>query len=567
MNHQGTRSPTHGPESEPGRHRRETPGQHGHAGLPALAANAAQRLADRLTPAVGARAAVSWVHAGAVLAWAAGTGLFDAGIAPAATAAGTLRALDRLAAAHPALAGFADPAVCALREQPIGNADTADITALWSAHPLEDPDHRPHGYLLGNAYQALSAEARRERALAQTPRFVTSLLLDLAFDPAAEEFGIRGLRMVDPSCGTGHILVETLIRAWTWRPRGRSNHAPRGIEAALEAVHGVDLDPYAALLARLRLTVMASAIGRADGGHRGGPRFLPAAAAVNVADADALLDAGEPLLQRGRYHVVVGNPPYITPKDPAVRAAVRAAWPQVCHGKYALSLPFHQLSTALLVPGGWCAQLTANSFMKREFGRPFVEQVLARQDLQWVVDTSGAYLPGHGTPTVILVHRHREPVGDRVTTVRGINGEPSLPADPSQGQVWRAIVEQVDTLLAHRRLAAALERANLAAPQGPCADGQNGSGRGGRSPPARRAPFPHRPRTGARRHAARVRCPQAGGPTVYPAARRLPRPPTIGSTSCSRSSSPPPPPRPALPLLRPPLPGRRPSRCARTSSR
>jgi hypothetical protein len=29
-----------------------------------------------------------------------------------------------------------------------------------------------------------------------------------------------------------------------------------------------------------------------------------------------------------------------------------------------------------------------------------------------VVDTSGAYIPGHGTPTVILFGRHRAPVGD-----------------------------------------------------------------------------------------------------------------------------------------------------------
>jgi hypothetical protein len=45
--------------------------------------------------------------------------------------------------------------------------------------------------------------------------------------------------------------------------------------------------------------------------------------------------------------------------------------------------------------------------MKREFGSKLIEQVLPRLDLSHVVDTSGAYIPGHGTPTVILFGRHR----------------------------------------------------------------------------------------------------------------------------------------------------------------
>ena len=36
--------------------------------------------------------------------------------------------------------------------------------------------------------------------------------------------------------------------------------------------------------------------------------------------------------------------------------------------------------------------------MKREFGVPLIEKFLAKQDLQLVADTSGAYIPGHGTP-------------------------------------------------------------------------------------------------------------------------------------------------------------------------
>ena len=88
--------------------------------------------------------------------------------------------------------------------------------------------------------------------------------------------------------------------------------------------------------------------------------------------------------------------------------------------------------------------ITANSFMKREFGKKLIEEFFPKIDLTHVVDTSGAYIPGHGTPTVILFGRNRKPVGDTVRAVLGIKGEPSTPDDASQGFVWQSIVDQID---------------------------------------------------------------------------------------------------------------------------
>lgn len=83
--------------------------------------------------------------------------------------------------------------------------------------------------------------------------------------------------------------------------------------------------------------------------------------------------------------------------------------------------------------------------MKREFGKKMIEKLFAVDvNLTHVVDTSGAYIPGHGTPTVILVGRNtnRGRAGT-IRTVMGIRGEPSAPANPSEGLVWQAIVGQV----------------------------------------------------------------------------------------------------------------------------
>lgn len=424
-----------------------TPAQAGHNPPSAAFARDGERLVARVAHGIGEQAAVSWVHAGALLAHA-----HDAGFAPdlgepAPTADGMLRQLEHLAALHPALGALADPAVLPLWAKTVGVDHAAAIAALWREHPVTDPEDRPHGYLLGNTYQTLSAESRKHRALAQTPRYVADLLIDLGMRPAWSAWPIEDVRMIDPSCGTGHILVETLLAAYqsaaggpcaAWSEDGAqvAIDCDGAVRIAVDTVHGVDLDPYATLLATYRLLTLTAALLDCTLAE------VPADLSPRVAAADALL-GGHPLLERGQYHCVLGNPPYVTPKTATMRDAVRAAYPQVCHMKYALSLPFHALMNDLLLPGGWCAQLTANSFMKREFGKKYIERYLAGYDLEWVIDTSGAYIPGHGTPTVLLVNRNQPPTSDAVRSVLGIRGEPKAPGDMSQGLVWSDIARKV----------------------------------------------------------------------------------------------------------------------------
>src|SRR5262249_17173795 len=123
-------------------------------------------------------------------------------------------------------------------------------------------------------------------------------------------------------------------------------------------------------------------------------------------------------------------------------------------GKYALSVPFAQRIFQLAVragssnrdAAGFTGQITANSFMKREFGRKLIQEFLDPTfDLSYIIDTSGAYIPGHGTPTVILIGRNRYAYKNKeIRTVLGIRGEPSLPRNASKGLVWSAIASQVD---------------------------------------------------------------------------------------------------------------------------
>ncbi|MCM8596135.1 BREX-2 system adenine-specific DNA-methyltransferase PglX [Accumulibacter sp.] len=346
------------------------------------------------------------------------------------------------------------------------------------AHDFTDPDWNTR--FLGDLYQDLSEATRKRYALLQTPEFVEDFILDRTLTPAIREFGFREVRMIDPTCGSGHFLLggfRRLVDEWLRNEPARN---PRDIaQRALDAVAGVDLNPFAVAISRFRLLVAALEVA---GVHRlseapdfelfvaigdsllHGRRFGLTAtddmfdgaehyAGTGLAHAYASEDLAEVQRILGRqYHAVVGNPPYIVVRDAALNAAYRKRYAS-CHMKYSLGAPFTERFFELGLtgqnsgdgrPAGFVGLITANSFMKREFGAKLIEQVLPRLDLTHVVDTSGAYIPGHGTPTVILFGRHRAPVGEAVRTVMGIKGEPSTPDDPAQGLVWSAIVGQID---------------------------------------------------------------------------------------------------------------------------
>lgn len=316
---------------------------------------------------------------------------------------------------------------------------------------------------LGDLYQDLSEAARKKYALLQTPIFVEEFILDRTLEPAINEFGLKDFKMIDPACGSGHFLLGSFARILKhWRSKEPGTNGRELVTRALSAVHGVDLNPYAVAIARFRLLIAAM-----RECHITNLKDAPAFA-FNLACGDSLLhgkamqqslmDFHElahayqsedlPELQRilapGTYHAVVANPPYITVKDKALNQAYRERYPQVCHRQYSLSVPFLQRLFVLACDGGFTGQITANSFMKREFGKKLIESYLPRIDLTHVIDTSGAYIPGHGTPTVILFGRNRKPVAPAIRAVMGIKGEPATPADPAHGLVWTAITQQID---------------------------------------------------------------------------------------------------------------------------
>jgi len=127
--------------------------------------------------------------------------------------------------------------------------------------------------------------------------------------------------------------------------------------------------------------------------------------------------------------------------DLAIQGNPRVKWDPFSHLR---DKPIEPKSSEDEVSAGYVGMITSNSFMKREFGKKLIEQFIPKWDLTHVIDTAGAYIPGHGTPTVMLFGKHQPPVASTIRTVMGIKGEPATPADPAHGLVWSAILAQVD---------------------------------------------------------------------------------------------------------------------------
>jgi hypothetical protein len=344
----------------------------------------------------------------------------------------------------------------------------ADTGALWSF-----AEERFEGELMGDLYQELDPVVKDRFALCQTPDFVRAFILDRTLTPAIETFRADEVRLLDPACGSGHFLIDGLKRLVGATAAIHPDWDRAKVVAhALDRVVGVDLNDYACALARTRLIMTAAELAGvttlADAA-----RFHPhvywadgleqverdeATPAVQFGLFEKVEDKPRATLTRSdvraalkkvfatKFHAVVANPPYITERDGARKDYHREKLGKQqryvsAYREYSLASPFTERCFQLAEKNGFVGLITSNNFMKREFGKPLIEKVLAGLDLTLVVDTSQAYIPFHGTPTVLLFGRNRRPESETVRAVMGKRGESGTPNDPANGRVWSGIAE------------------------------------------------------------------------------------------------------------------------------
>lgn len=338
------------------------------------------------------RTAAAWVYTSVLVAWCEDHGLTPVRLRADAeqarkehqAAGGSMLSWLGLAfadlAAHPATACLLDPRYNPLAAASPSEGAAARLIEWWSTaapdliYSATEGPASITGWIAGDMLQLVTDDRRLGNALCQTPWFVADFLCERTLLPAMAEFPGERLRVIDPACGTGHILIWMLTGLYQWyRSEGPGHPActpQHAIYRSLSGLHGVELDPFTAAVARLRVLVTAAALFAGDGGLRGPLRLasIPHEWRPRIAVGNSLLAGrGDPcppgtiiddtaeyphILKRGTYHAVIANPPYITVKDPVVNAAIRAAYSGVCVGKYSLAVPFTVLLFELAIRRG-----------------------------------------------------------------------------------------------------------------------------------------------------------------------------------------------------------------------
>jgi hypothetical protein len=148
---------------------------------------------------------------------------------------------------------------------PSGQAVRRRCVDFWRAKTTDDghlvrdftdPDLSTR--FLGDLYQDLSDYAKKTFALLQTPEFVEEFILDQTMEPALAERPLEGFTDDRPDLRVRPLPPRRLRPAQ--RPLGgaRPGPEPRArVQKAFDAVHGVDLNPFAVAIARFRLIVAA----------------------------------------------------------------------------------------------------------------------------------------------------------------------------------------------------------------------------------------------------------------------------------------------------------------------
>lgn len=342
-----------------------------------------------------------------------------------------------------------------------------------------DPERGDQGFqtrFIGDLYQELDAEIRQRYALLQTPHFISQFILEHTLLKRFEEKDFREVTLMDPTIGSGHFAVDGF---WMFvdqyeKAVGKRRHQLTVAERMTIAqdiierhLFGCDINPYASALARFRLMLAACDYARpALPSDLRDLRF-------NIVTIDSLIPYEKlmlsglkanselartigqpaaikrslPLLQR-RYDVVIGNPPYIQAQDAAKRELYRT-YHESAYRTFGLSAPFTERFFQMASVGGHVGLITSNAFASRQFGKKLIENVLPKFDLQTIIDLSGAYIPGHGTPTLIILARNQKPTNQSVWVLSNLKGEPGTPPHPEEGSVWQGVLRAVGSGLTY----------------------------------------------------------------------------------------------------------------------
>ncbi len=236
---------------------------------------------------------------------------------------------------------------------------------------------------------------------------------------------LKGLRILDPACGSGAFLIETFDQLHTFYEisnarleelRGERTLFDPDRQILQHNLYGVDLNAEAIQICQLSLWIKTAAHGKAltslDHNIREGnsvvsdPAIHPKAFDWQAAFPE--------VFGQGGFDVVVGNPPYIRQEW---LAPFKPYWEKryrTYHGVADIFVYFFEQGIEMLRPGGQLAFITSGSWVRGNFGAALRKYLAENARMTSMVDF-GEFQPFEDAelirPSITIVSKHA-PGGD-----------------------------------------------------------------------------------------------------------------------------------------------------------
>ncbi|MBI5833034.1 MAG: N-6 DNA methylase [Armatimonadetes bacterium] len=222
-----------------------------------------------------------------------------------------------------------------------------------------------------------------------TPAPLAAFMANAALDAWAGD--LAAIRVVDPACGCGALLVAT---AKALLARGL---APEMVAGRL---HGADLDAEAVAIAAGRLRAL-----------------------LGVDLSLAVGDSLEPATLPGAYDVVIANPPYIRQErlTAATKAAMRRRWGHLLDGTADLAAAFYALGWDLLAPGGVHLYLGTDSWLDVAYAARLRRHLAMAGQLRAIWQLDEAAFDDADIHPVVSLAVKSPPAPDAVTAFRHLD--------------------------------------------------------------------------------------------------------------------------------------------------
>ncbi|TDE17574.1 HsdM family class I SAM-dependent methyltransferase [Dyadobacter psychrotolerans] len=211
-----------------------------------------------------------------------------------------------------------------------------------------------------------------------TPLHIVEKILE---DSGFYSMNLTESLILDPACGDGRFLIP--IAKYIIE-----NIPENDIEACLKNLHGWDIDSEALELCRKNMDALTENLG-----------FR---VSWNLHSKDAL----HQINSRTKFHLIVGNPPYIRIQHlPASqRKYVRSFYSFCSSGSTDAYVAFFQLASVLLAEDGICGFITPNSFLTSQTARPLRLYFSQNQNLKQITNYGSVKVFGNtGTYAVITI--------------------------------------------------------------------------------------------------------------------------------------------------------------------